>query len=103
MTALAIEMPFDIVSAAKTYAAPNRRTVPAQIAHWAKLGKAVEDNPDLPVEFTKDILAALEEEGDETLKKSRVAKQNAALASLCGTWVGEFPPIERTFGREVDL
>jgi len=62
MTTLAIKIPFDIASAAKAHAAPNKRTVPAQIAHWAKLGKAVEDNPDLPVEFTRDILKAMGEE-----------------------------------------
>jgi len=29
--------------------------------------------------------------------------QRAAWAELAGKWVGEFPPIERTFGREVEL
>jgi len=62
MTTLAIKIPADIVGEAETYAARNRRTVPAQIAHWAKLGKAAEDNPDLPLEFTRDILTALDEE-----------------------------------------
>jgi len=62
MTTLAIKIPANIVGAAETYAARNRRTVPAQITHWAKLGKAVEDNPDLPLEFTRDVLKAMGEE-----------------------------------------
>jgi len=35
--------------------------VPKQIEHWARLGKAVEDNPELPVQFIKDTLLAVEE------------------------------------------
>lgn len=29
------------------------RTMPKQIEHWAKVGKMMEDNPDLPYEFVK--------------------------------------------------
>jgi hypothetical protein len=43
---------------AKKSAAAECRTVPLQIAYWAKIGKAALDNPDLPGAFIRDILAA---------------------------------------------
>ena len=42
-------------------------------------------------------------EDSETARKAQIEKQNEALRALCGSWEGEFPPIERTFGREIDL
>jgi ParD-like antitoxin of type II bacterial toxin-antitoxin system len=33
-----------------------------QIEHWAKIGKVVEDNPDLPYSFIKEILLADQED-----------------------------------------
>ncbi|MEJ0004590.1 MAG: hypothetical protein WDN30_15465 [Pararobbsia sp.] len=36
--------------------------------HWARLGKAVEENPDMPVKFIQDTLLAVEEaEGRATV------------------------------------
>jgi len=35
--------------------------VPKQIEYWARLGKVVEENPDLPLEFIQDTLLGLEE------------------------------------------
>ena len=32
------------------------RTIANQIEYWAKIGKAALDNPDLPIDFIKDIL-----------------------------------------------
>ena len=37
------------------------RSVPKQIEHWAKIGKIVEDNPDLSYEFIRESLLAREE------------------------------------------
>jgi hypothetical protein len=37
------------------------RAVPQQIEHWVWLGKAVEENPNLPVLFIRDTLLAVEE------------------------------------------
>jgi hypothetical protein len=39
-------------------AAAECRTVPLQIAYWAKIGKASLENPDLPGALIRDILAA---------------------------------------------
>jgi len=44
--------------AAKT-AKAECRTIPSQIEYWAKIGKAALDNPDLPIEFVKDLVISL--------------------------------------------
>jgi hypothetical protein len=36
-------------------------SVDEQIEHWVKIGKIVEENPDLPYEFIKSILIARQE------------------------------------------
>ncbi|CAM4482903.1 MAG: hypothetical protein LEGION0403_FIIPPAGN_02498 [Legionella sp.] len=41
---------------AKKVAAAEFRSIPNQIEYWAKLGKCALDNPDLPIEFIKDVL-----------------------------------------------
>ncbi len=43
---------------AKRHAEAEHRTISSQIGYWAKLGKAALENPDLPIEFIKDILIA---------------------------------------------
>lgn len=43
---------------AKTYAKAECRTIAGQIEFWAKVGKAALDNPDLPVDFVRDLLIA---------------------------------------------
>lgn len=34
------------------------RKTPKKIEHWAKIGKIMEDNPDLPYEFVKQAIIA---------------------------------------------
>ena len=34
------------------------RTTPKQIEHWAKIGRIMEDNPDLPYTFVKQAVIA---------------------------------------------
>jgi hypothetical protein len=41
---------------AKRVASAEFRSIPSQIEYWAQLGKCALDNPDLPIEFIKDIL-----------------------------------------------
>lgn len=57
----AIRLSDEIVNEAVFYAPINSRSVPKQIEHWAKIGKIVEENPDLPYEFIKDTLEAKQE------------------------------------------
>lgn len=59
--ATALKLSDELVEIAKPHAAAMHRSIPKQIEHWARLGKAVEDNPDLPVQFIKDTLLAVEE------------------------------------------
>lgn len=40
------------------------RSIPQQVAYWAKIGRAALDNPDLPIEFVRDTLVAMEEESE---------------------------------------
>jgi hypothetical protein len=37
------------------------RSIPQQIAFWAKVGQTALDNPDLPIDFIKESLLALSE------------------------------------------
>ncbi len=50
-----------LVAAAKREGSLKKRSAPKQIEFWAKIGKIVEENPDLPYEFIKDILISKEE------------------------------------------
>ena len=38
------------------------RTIAGQLEFWAKVGKAALDNPDLPIEFVRDLLIARAED-----------------------------------------
>ncbi len=38
------------------------RTISGQLEFWAKLGKAALDNPDLPIEFVRELLIARTED-----------------------------------------
>ena len=56
-----IKLSDQLVSDARPYAAAMHRSVPKQIEHWARLGKAAEENPDLPVGMIQELLISLEE------------------------------------------
>lgn len=43
---------------ARIHAKAECRTIAGQIEFWAKVGKAALDNPDLPVDFVRDLLIA---------------------------------------------
>lgn len=55
---IAIRIDDELYEDAKRTAAAEFRTVPLQVAYWAKIGKAALDNPDLPIEFIRDLLVA---------------------------------------------
>jgi hypothetical protein len=57
----ALKLSDELVEMAKPHAAAEHRSVPKQIEYWARLGKAVEDNPGLPLQFIKDTLLAAQE------------------------------------------
>jgi hypothetical protein len=45
-----------IYNEAKKIARAERRSIPHQIEFWAMIGKCALDNPDLPIEFVRDLL-----------------------------------------------
>ena len=51
----------ELIDLAKPHAAAKHRSIPKQIEYWARLGKVVEDNPELPLQFIQDTLLGIEE------------------------------------------
>jgi hypothetical protein len=45
-----------LLEKAKKVSRVEARTPSQQIAYWAKIGKAALENPDLPVEFIRDLM-----------------------------------------------
>ncbi len=60
----AIRIDDSLYESAQTRSKAEMRSVPQQISYWAKVGRAALDNPDLPIEFVRDTLIALEEESE---------------------------------------
>lgn len=56
----------ELVEEAKRYASVYSRSTPKQIEYWAKIGKIAEENPDLPYDFIKDILLAMDDPAPST-------------------------------------
>ena len=53
-----------LYNTAKARAKAEMRSIPQQVSYWAKVGRAALDNPDLPIEFVRDTLLAMEEESE---------------------------------------
>lgn len=51
----------ELIELAKPYALAEHRSVSKQIEYWARLGKAVEDNLELPTQFIKNTFLAMAE------------------------------------------
>ena len=68
-------------------AGAERRSVPQQIGFWALVGKTALENPDLPVEFVRDLLIskhtdrAFAEPFDLTPAKKAASKTRPPLAA----------------------
>ena len=54
----AVRVSDELYEAARNAAKAEFRSVPEQIEFWARLGRAAYDNPDLPIDFVRDILMA---------------------------------------------
>jgi hypothetical protein len=59
--AIAMKLSDDLVADAKAVAAAEHRSVPKQIEYWARIGKAVLENPELPLRLIQDTMLSLEE------------------------------------------
>ena len=64
--AKAIKLSDEIVNDARHYGEVNSRSAPGQIEHWVSIGRIVEENPDLPYRFIKDILLSKAEMKNNT-------------------------------------
>lgn len=53
---------------ARAEAAIEHRTIAGQIEYWAKVGRTAIDNPDLPIYFIIDVLAAMAEPASEKVR-----------------------------------
>ena len=51
-----------IYNAAKQVANAECRSIPHQIEFWAKVGKCALDNPELPIEFLKELLISKQQD-----------------------------------------
>ena len=58
---VAMKLADDLVADAKAIAAAEHRSVPKQIEYWARIGKAVLENPELPLRMIQDMMVSAEE------------------------------------------
>lgn len=61
---ISIRVTDSLYNDAKKRAKAEFRTIPSQIEYWARIGRVALDNPDLPVEFVRDVVIAREEESE---------------------------------------
>ncbi len=59
--AVALKLSDELVEDAKTHAAAEHRSVPKQIEYWARIGKTVLENPELPLRLIQDTILSREE------------------------------------------
>ena len=62
MATASIRLDESLVFQAKTIGSVESRSAAKQIEYWAKIGKTMADNPELPYEFVRDALIAQAEE-----------------------------------------
>jgi hypothetical protein len=66
--ATAVRISEALAGEAKKFGRIDHRSLAGQIEHWARMGKCVEENPDLPYSLIKEILIGLDEldQGEKT-------------------------------------
>jgi len=57
----AVRVSDELIRNARLYSSVDNRSVPGQIEHWAKIGRCIEENPDMTYNLIKEILIGLEE------------------------------------------
>ena len=55
----------ELYEQAKTASKGECRTIAGQLEFWAKVGRAALDNPDLPVDFVRELLVARAEDRNQ--------------------------------------
>ncbi|WP_306606025.1 ParD-like family protein [Azonexus sp.] len=66
MSTVSVRIDEGLVSAARTAAKAEFRTVQGQLEFWAKVGRAALDNPDLPASFIAESLMSMAEPRDDS-------------------------------------
>lgn len=56
--AIPVRIDDDLYNQARAHAHAERRSIAGQIEFWALVGKTAMDNPDLPIDFVRDLLIA---------------------------------------------
>ena len=66
--ATAVRISDNLLRDARKYSKVDHRSLTGQIEHWARIGKNVEENPDLTYDLIKEILLGLQEldQGEKT-------------------------------------
>ena len=59
--ATAVRISEKLINDAKKFSRIDHRSLTGQIEHWARMGKCVEENPDLTYSLIKEILIGVEE------------------------------------------
>ena len=67
MSTVSMRIDESLISAARTAAKAEFRTVQVQVEFWAKVGRAALDNPDLPASFIAESLMSLAEPREDSL------------------------------------
>lgn len=58
---MSIKLSDELVKLARQYGEVYHRSTSKQIEYWSRIGKILEENPDLPYSFIKDVLLAKQE------------------------------------------
>lgn len=58
MATISVRLDQDLIEKATIMAKALDRTPPKQIEHWAKIGKMMEDNPELSYAFVREAVIA---------------------------------------------
>lgn len=56
-----VRMDDSLYNKARVEAHAEHRTIVGQIEFWARIGRAALDNPDLPIDFVRDLLVSRSE------------------------------------------
>jgi hypothetical protein len=59
--ATTIKLSDELIVSARRYGEVYNRSVPKQIEYWSRIGKIIEENPDLTYKFIHEILVAQQE------------------------------------------
>jgi len=57
----AVRISDELLNEARKYSKIDHRSLAGQVEHWAKIGKCVEENPDLTYDLIKEIFIGLAE------------------------------------------